>query len=83
MNEPAETASDDVRAEAFIDSEIIYLLCRSPHPWTVDEVVREFQNPDAAEGVSRLHGAGLLHRCGAFVFPTQTARRAQEIHELS
>ncbi len=32
MNEPAMTVSDHVRAEAFIDSEIIYLLCRSPHP---------------------------------------------------
>jgi hypothetical protein len=51
MNHPAETASGHERADAFIDNEIIYLLCRPPHPWTVEEIVREFQNPDAPDCV--------------------------------
>lgn len=55
------------------------MLCGSSYPWTVDELVREVQDEDAVDAVARLTEAGLVHRFGEFVFPTRTARRADEI----
>jgi hypothetical protein len=55
------------------------MLCGSSYPWKVDELVRELQDEDAVDAVARLTEAGLVHRFGEFVFPTRTARRADEI----
>lgn len=36
---------------------------------------------DAADAVSALAGAGLVHRLGDFVIPTRAARRSDELYE--
>jgi hypothetical protein len=57
-----------------------FMLCGPSWPWSVEEISRELgRGTDAADAVSRLTEAGLLHRFGEFVFPTRTARRAAEI----
>ena len=49
-------------------------------PWSVDEVAREIGNHGATvDGLARLYGAGLIHRCGEFVWPTRAALRAEEL----
>lgn len=56
------------------------LLCDSPWPWTVDEIVCELDTRiGAVDAVGRLSGMGLVHRFGEFVFPTRAARRADEL----
>jgi hypothetical protein len=55
------------------------MFCGASYPWTVEELVREVQDSDAADAVARLTEAGLVHRFGEFVFPTRTARRADEL----
>jgi hypothetical protein len=52
---------------------ILYLLADpndGPALWTVDEVARELDNPDAIDSINALHRAGLIHR-------TQTASSSQ------
>jgi hypothetical protein len=52
----------------------------SQRPWTVQEVSRELGDPeDAADGLRRLMGAGLVHRLHDFVFATRAALRADQI----
>ena len=60
---------------------VLELLLCDAVPWTVEEIVREVSctRVDAVDAVARLVAAGLLHRCGEFVFLTRTARRADEI----
>jgi hypothetical protein len=46
----------------------------------VQEVSRELGDPeDAADGLRRLMGAGLVHRLHDFVFATRAALRADQI----
>ena len=68
-------------SEEQIDSTVLdFMLCGSDHPWSVAEIVRELGNgPDAQDAVARLAGTGLVHRLDEFVFPTRTARRAEEL----
>jgi hypothetical protein len=68
-------------SEEQIDSTVLdFMLCGSDHPWSVSEIVRELGNePDAHDAVARLTGTGLVHRLDEFVFPTRTARRAEEL----
>jgi hypothetical protein len=60
---------------------VLELLLCDRLPWTVDEIVREISGEDleGIDAVNRLVAAGLLHRHSEFVFPTRTARRADEI----
>jgi hypothetical protein len=52
----------------------------SQRPWTVQEVGRELGDPeDAADGLRRLMGAGLVHRLHDFVFASRAALRADQI----
>ncbi len=49
-------------------------------PWSVDEIIREYGEPNqATDALSRLHGAGLIHRQGEFVWATRAAIRGDEI----
>jgi predicted transcriptional regulator len=72
---------DDIAQEQ--DTRVLnVMLCESSSwPWTVDELARETQNSLRTEdAVRRLIEAGLVYRLGEFVFPTRTARRANELH---
>lgn len=68
-------------AETRIDARLLDHLLLSPWPWTVEELGREIQEKgiDTADAVARLAETGLVHRLDRFVFPTRTARRAEEL----
>lgn len=62
------------------DRTVLTLIIDSGWPWTVDEIACELRTPiGAADAVCRLTGAGLVHQLGEFVFPTRTARRADQL----
>lgn len=49
-------------------------------PWSVDEIAREIgDDNDTLDALARLHGAGLLHRCGEFAWATRAALAADAI----
>src|SRR3981081_772243 len=74
------TAECHVSEEQRDNSVLNLLFCNAPWPWSVAEIAREFQDHDGAvDAVARLTEAGLVHRLGEFVFPTRTARRANEL----
>jgi hypothetical protein len=67
------------------DVAILGLLLRTQAgaPWTVNELVRELgEHLEVIDGLARLYGAGLAHRCGEFVWPTHPARRFHELGGL-
>lgn len=56
------------------------LLTGASWPWSVAELGHELESEaNAIDTVNRLQRAGMLHRCGDFVFPTRSARRAAEL----
>jgi hypothetical protein len=60
------------------------LLASEEHAglWSVDELALEIASSvEAADAIARLHRAGLVHRCGEFVFPTRAASRYDAIVE--
>lgn len=63
------------------DKAVLHILLDNQWLWSVEEIVREVGGDRIGVGdaVARLAGAGLVHRIGEFVFPTRTARRADEI----
>lgn len=63
------------------DRNVLNLMLDDPWPWGLDEIARELRSElEARDAVTRLADAGLLHRLdGGFVFPTRTARRADEL----
>jgi hypothetical protein len=73
-------AEDIAERERHTDSEILHLLSEpdSRWPWSVAEVERVFGN-EAHDSLNRLHGGGLIHRHGGFVWPTRAALKAQDI----
>jgi hypothetical protein len=49
-------------------------------PWSVDEIIREYgDRANAIDALARLHGVGLIHRQGEFVWATRAALYADEI----
>lgn len=68
-------------AEARLDALLLDHLLLSPWPWTIEELAREVQEKglDTADAIARLTETGLVHRLDRFVFPTRTARRAEEL----
>ena len=81
MSAQREESGEIGHRERALDDEILCLLFSSPYPWTVEELARELGTSDAEDGVSRLAGAGLVHRIEHFAFPTRSAHRARELHE--
>jgi predicted transcriptional regulator len=71
--------SDEAQAERDIDSTILGLLLDTREHWSVDEIVRELEDPTARDALARLAAVGLIHRHDDFVFPTRAARRAAEL----
>lgn len=72
--------------DATIESAVLqYVLALHPAQTSFEELLREFDaddfsRRDAVERAVRdLAGAGLLHRSGAFVFPTRAALRFDEL----
>jgi hypothetical protein len=75
----AQEAEDNVNDEDR-DGHVLGLIVDSGCPWTVDEIACELSTRlGPADAVARLSRAGLVHRFGEFVFPTRSARRAEQI----
>jgi hypothetical protein len=71
---------DDVSEEDRDKAVLSMMLVGASWPWTVDEIACELDTQSGAEdSVERLSRAGLLHCFGPFVFPTRSARRAEQI----
>ena len=50
------------------------LVFHSERPWSVAEVEGEIgKGAETADALARLYAAGLVHRCGEFVFATRAA----------
>jgi hypothetical protein len=66
--------------EGRLDRTILVLLLDRERPWpcSVRELARELDY-DPTDGLARLHGDGLIHRRGEFVWPTRAAVRADEL----
>ena len=66
-----------------VNNSAVFGLLIGPHdqrPWSVRELVLEIGNQlDVEDAVARLHGAGLVHRCGEFVWATRAALAADAI----
>jgi hypothetical protein len=79
--ESSEQGGEHRTSEEQRDSSVLNLLfCNASWPWSVAEIARELQDQDGTvDAVVRLTEAGLVHRLGEFVFPTRTARRANEL----
>jgi hypothetical protein len=64
--DPDETAEKTILS--------LLLAADSQRPWSVEEVEREIgSRVRATDGIANLHAAGLVHRCGEFVFATRAA----------
>lgn len=75
-----EPGIEDVAERENQTDKVILMLCESSVPWSVEEIGRELQDQlRAVDAVQRLTETGLVHRLGDFVFPTRTARRADEL----
>jgi hypothetical protein len=74
----AERPGDEERDDGAV---LRLMLCDgSGFPWSIEEIARTIDDRvDAADALRRLEAAGLVHRLGDFVFPTLTARRADEL----
>jgi hypothetical protein len=49
-------------------------------PWSVGELELEIgSHVDTVDAIAALHRAGLLHRCGDFVFPTRAAISSERL----
>ena len=71
--ESSEQAERNISEDQRDNTILNIMLCGPSYPWTVDELVREVQDADAADAVARLTEAGLVHRFGEFVFPTRSS----------
>lgn len=64
------------------DQAILNLLVDPIEPWSIEEVIREIGDRVVAiDGLDRLYGVGLIHRCHEFVFATRAARGYYELME--
>ncbi len=66
------------------DAAVLALLLDSDNqrPWSTDKLLREIgDRVTMADSLARLFAAGLVHRCGEFVFATRPALRAARLAE--
>ena len=79
QDDPSMDAGDVLRVA---DSGVYGLLIHPGQqcPWSVGELVLELGSRlDVEDALARLHGAGLVHRCGEFVWATRAALAADAI----
>jgi hypothetical protein len=61
----------------------VFMLLTGRHeqrPWSVRELELEIGDPVAvADSLAHLYGAGLIHRCGEFVWATRAALYADQM----
>jgi predicted transcriptional regulator len=84
MSEPCSNSGNVNPGERLDTNEraVLLLLFDDRAPWTLDELGRELNDRgDAADAVSSLTRAGLVHRLDDFVFPTRAARRSDELYD--
>ncbi len=82
QNDPSPESDDVLRDPSVADAGIFERLTRrdEQRPWSVGELVLELGNPiDVEDALTRLHGTGLVHRCGEFVWATRAALAADAI----
>jgi hypothetical protein len=74
--------SADPREVLRVHNSAIFGLLTTPNeqrPWSVGELALEIGKIDVEDALARLHGAGLVHRCGEFVWATRAALAADAI----
>ncbi len=79
QDDPSPDGGDVLRV---VDPGLYGLLIQptQQRPWSVGELVLELGNRlDVEDALARLHGAGLVHRCGEFVWATRAALAADAI----
>lgn len=79
QDDPSMDAGDVLRV---VDPGVYGLLIQptQQRPWSIGELVLELGNRlDVEDALARLHGAGLVHRCGEFVWATRAALAADAI----
>jgi hypothetical protein len=82
QNDPSMDSPDVLRDASVIESGIYDRLVTpdQQRPWAVRELVLEIGSRiDVEDALARLHGAGLVHRCGEFVWATRAALAADAI----
>jgi hypothetical protein len=73
-----EPEDDETRIDRFVLN--LLLDEDNQRPRSIEEVIREHGNqPEALDGLDRLHGAGLIHRIDGYVFASRAAIRLTEI----
>jgi hypothetical protein len=71
-------AEEDEQAEKGVLG--LLLVSASQQPWSIMEVERELGRGLAiADAITSLHAAGLIHRCGEFVFASRAALRMDSL----
>lgn len=56
------------------------LVFHSERPWSVTEVEREIgEGAETTDALAQLYAAGLVHRCGEFVFATRAAIHSERL----
>ena len=82
QDDPSPDLDDVLRDAGVIESGIFDRLvtANQQRPWAVRELVLEIGSQiDVEDALARLHGAGLVHRCGEFVWATRAALAAEAI----
>jgi hypothetical protein len=78
----SDTTISPAQQDQNADGNILLWLTQddAQRPWSVDEIIREYgDRADATDALARLHGVGLIHRQGEFVWATRAALYANEI----
>ena len=72
QDETSQNASEeDERAQKAVLG--LLLQPNDQRPWSVAEIERELGEIEVTDAIAALHAAGLLHRCGEFVFASHAA----------
>jgi hypothetical protein len=80
MHDEVSRMPDEQEAAAQKGVLELLLSSDSQRPWSVAEIERERgEHIETVDAVASLHAAGLVHRCGEFVFATRAALRMDRL----